>query len=185
MQQGPLTADELEWLDDILMNHGSDEAVIDASELDGLLTATLTGPGQINPEDLQAAIWGGKERHPERVSPQEYRRFVDLISQHMNDIAERLRDYPDQFDPLFGTSTEQGEEVTIVEEWCIGYVKGTALKDWSSLPDNLQPALKAIELHGREENHARFGQMSAEEFEQSLEAIRQAALDLYANWPLH
>jgi len=103
----------------------------------------------------------------------------------MNDIAERLRDYPDQFDPLFGTSTEQGQEVTIVEEWCIGYLKGMTLKDWSSLPDNLQPALEAIELHGREENHARFEQMSAEAFEQSLDAIRQAALNLYADWPLH
>ena len=185
MQQGPLTADELEWLDDILLNHGNDEAVIDASELDGLLTAALTGPGQIKPQDLQAAIWGDKTQEPEWTSPQEQQCFVDLVSQHMNDIAERLRDYPDQFEPLFGTHTEQGQEVTIVEEWCIGYLKGVALKDWSSLPDNLQPALEAIELHGREENHARFEQMSAKAFEQSLDAIRQAALDLYADWPLH
>ncbi len=185
MQQGPLTADELEWLDDILLNHGTDDAVIDVSELDGLLTAALTGPGLVRPEALQAAIWGAEGQDPAWGSVQEEQRFVALVSQHMNDIAERLRDYPEQFDPLFGTATEQGQELTIVEEWCIGYLKGVALKEWSSLPDHLQSALDAVALHGREEELYRLEKMSEEEFAQSLNAIRQAALDLYAKWSLH
>lgn len=183
MQQGPLTAEELEWLDDVLLKYGNDDAVIDASELDGLLTATLSGPDSIEPERLQQAIWGGEL--PEWETPQEAQQFAGLTAQHLADISERLSSYPDQFEPLFGTSTEQGQELTIVEEWCIGYMKGVELKDWSSLPDSLKPALDAIALHGLEENFSRLEKMSAEEFEQSPDTIRQAALDLYANWPLH
>jgi uncharacterized protein len=55
----------------------------------------------------------------------------------MSDIAERLESYPDQFEPLFGTREAEGQELTIVEEWCFGYLRGVALSDWSTLPAEL------------------------------------------------
>lgn len=184
MQHGPLTAEELEWLDDMLARYGTDDAVLDASELDGLLTALLSAPEAISDERLQAIIWGGENNLPiwDEVDQQ---RFLDLVAQHKNDIAERLKEYPEQFEPLFGTSSAEDLEVTIVEEWCIGYMKGVALTDWSALPAHLQPALQAIGLHGKEEHFGEVEKMTAEEFEQSVEAIRHAALELAGNWPLH
>jgi len=184
MQQGPLTAEELEWLDDILAQYGTDDAVLDASELDGLLTAVLSAPETISPERLQVMIWGGENHFP-AWDTVDQERFNGLVTQHLNDIAERLRDYPEQFEPLFGTSSVEDLEVTIVEEWCIGYMRGVELSDWSALPEHLQPALHAIALHGREENFAELEKMTAEEFEQSVESIRHAALELAGNWPLH
>ena len=79
----------------------------------------------------------------------------------------------------------EGHELTIVEEWCFGYMRGVALSDWSTLPDTLQPALKAIALHGTEENFAVVEKMSPEAFEESVNAIRLAALDLHAYWMAH
>lgn len=183
MTQGPLSAEELDWLDDIIMKHGNEAGVLDASELDGLLTAVLSAPTPVAAADWQAAIWGGKT--PAWGSAGEQQRFSSLIAQHMNDIAERLRDYPDQFEPLFGTREEEGEEFTIVEEWCIGFMKGVDLADWSSLPDALQSDLQAIALHGREENIPRLERMSADEFARSVDAIRSAVLNLQAKPSLH
>ena len=65
-------------------------------------------------------------------------RFIDLCFKHMNDIAERLSEYPDQFEPLFGYNDVDGQSYTVVEEWCYGYMRGVALTDWSSLPEALE-----------------------------------------------
>lgn len=62
---------------------------------------------------------------------------------------------------------------------------GVALSDWSTLPDSLKPALEAIALHGTEENFERVEKMSPEAFEESVDAIRLAALDLHAYWMAH
>ncbi|RVR73132.1 aromatic amino acid transport family protein, partial [Citrobacter freundii] len=62
---------------------------------------------------------------------------------------------------------------------------GVALSDWSALPDTLKPALEAIALHGTEENFAVVEKLTPEAFEESVDAIRLAALDLHAYWMAH
>ena len=47
------------------------------------------------------------------------------------------------------------------------------------------PAPEAIALHGTEENFERVEKMSPEAFEESVDAIRLAALDLHAYWMAH
>jgi len=185
MQQGPLTEAELEWLDDILMKYGSEASVVDASELDGLFTAILSGPVLVEPQQWLPVIWGGEENDPEWESDEEFEQFMDLLAQHMNDIADRLSDYPDQFEPLFGLNTVEDQEFIVVEDWCFGYMNGVALGDWSSLPVALQPELATIALHGNEENLARLEKLTPEEYAQSVEAIRSAAISLHAKWLLH
>lgn len=57
----------------------------------------------------------------------------------MTAIAERLAEFPEQFDPLFGIQEMEGQEFTVVEDWCYGYLRGVALdQDWSLLPPSLQ-----------------------------------------------
>ena len=185
MNTGPLNENELEWLDDTLAKYAAEGAILDVSELDGLLTAILSAPTDIEPAQWLLAIWGGADNVPRWANDREHDRFVNLTLQHMSDIAERLESYPDQFEPLFGTREAEGQELTIVEEWCFGYMRGVALSDWSTLPDSLKPALEAIALHGTEENFERVEKMSPEAFEESVDAIRLAALDLHAYWMAH
>lgn len=182
MNQGPLNEEELEWLDDTLTRYGNDDSVLDVSELDGMLTAILSAPTMIALADWQAAVWGSEKQLPHWESAQEKQRFNDLASQHLNDIAERLRHAPDQFEPLFGFREVDGNEYTIVEEWCFGYMRGVALSDWATLPEALQTALDAIALHGDEANIAKLEQMTEEEYETSQAAIGPAALELHGYW---
>lgn len=182
MKEGPLTEKELQWLDEMLEKYGNDASIVDVAELDGLLTAVLSGPRSIEPSEWLVALWGGEKRIPKWSNEREMNRFMDLCFQHMNDIADRLAEFPEQFDPLFGVRETEGQDFTVVEEWCFGYMRGVALSDWSSLPQDLQPALDAIALHGKEENFPQLEQLSPEEMEQRFAAIRPAALALHDYW---
>lgn len=182
MKTGPLNEKELEWLEDVLMKYGNEASIMDVSELDGLLTAVLSSPVPIEPSQWLVALWGGADKVPNWSSEKEMERFMMLAFQHMDDIGDRLAEYPEQFEPLFGTREVEDQELTIVEEWCFGYLRGVSLSDWSSLPATLKPALAAIELHGKEENFERVEQMTPEAFEESIEAIKPAALALYDYW---
>lgn len=182
MKTGPLNEKELEWLDDVLMKYGQEGAIMDVAELDGLLTAVLSAPMPIEPSQWLVALWGGQDKVPRWASEKEMERFMMLSFQHMDDISDRLADYPEQFEPLFGTRTVDEHDLTIVEEWCFGYLRGVGLSDWSTLPESLKPELAAIELHGKEENFERVEQMSPEAFEESVQAIKPATLALYEYW---
>ncbi|YCH32233.1 YecA family protein [Erwinia sp. D4-22] len=182
MKEGPLTEKELQWLDEMLDKYGSEASIVDVAELDGLLTAVLSGPRTIEPGEWLVALWGGEKHIPKWSNEREMNRFMELCFQHMNDIADRLADFPEQFDPLFGVRETEGQDFTVVEEWCFGYMRGVALSDWSSLPEALQPALDAIALHGKEENFPQLENLSPEEMEERFAAIRPAALALHDYW---
>lgn len=182
MKTGPLTESELEWLDETIAKYATDASIIDVSELDGMLTAILSSPLDIEPAEWMFAVWGGADNVPRWATDRERDRFVNLTLQHMSDIADRLNDYPDQFDPLFGTREEEGQELTIVEEWCYGYLRGVGMSDWTGLPAEQQAALECIALHGDEANSARLGAFTADEYIESVDKIRPAALTLFDYW---
>lgn len=58
MKMEPLNENELEWLDDVLTKYNTDQAILDVAELDGLITAVLSSPRPIEPEQWLVAIWG-------------------------------------------------------------------------------------------------------------------------------
>jgi uncharacterized protein len=99
-----------------IAKYATDASIIDVSELDGMLTAVLSSPLEVEPAEWMFAVWGGAEHVPHWATDRERDRFVNLTLQHMSDIADRLNDYPDQFEPLFGTREEEDQELTIVEE---------------------------------------------------------------------
>ncbi|AXF77361.1 UPF0149 family protein [Erwinia tracheiphila] len=182
MSSGPLNEEELEWLDEILLNYGKDEAVLDMSELDGMLTAILSGPNQLSRSLWFAAIWGGEDCLPLWPSEETSARFTELVLRHMEDINERLNFAPEQFEPMFGLREIDGQSFTVVEEWCFGYLRGSALDDWSALSATLQPVFDVIALHGKEENFSQLDDMTQAQWEESQAAIAPAALELRQFW---
>lgn len=90
MKMEPLNENELEWLDDVLTKYNTDQAILDVAELDGLITAVLSSPRPIEPEQWLVAIWG-TAYVPRWTSEKEMTRFMDLVFQHMADTAARLK----------------------------------------------------------------------------------------------
>lgn len=184
MKQGPLTENELIWLDDILEKYGNEQSIIDVSELDGYLTALLSSPRVLEPEQWLVAVWGSEAQVPAWNS-RERDRFMDLTFQHMADIDQRLTEYPEQFEPLFGKQEFEGQEFTVIDDWCYGYLRGVKLADWPALPDSLQSAFELIALHGNEENSEKVTQLTPEQFTADIEALPAASLTLHRFWLIY
>lgn len=112
----------------------------------------------------------------------ELQRFMNLLVQHINNCVLMLMEYPAEFVALFHEHEHQGATITIVEEWCFGYMRGMALAQWPSLPATEAAQLAAISLHGSEENLPLLEQMSPAQHQQSVKAIEPAVRGLHAYW---
>ena len=102
-----MSDEELERLQTILLDRvdedavtdDKDEGVLDVSELDGLLTAVVSGPVTIAPSRWLPAVWGDFEPTWHRVD--DYGAFMSMLMRHMNSIAEILIEEPEAFEPMF------------------------------------------------------------------------------------
>ena len=78
MTEGPLNESEMAWLEETLMSYGHDDAsVIDVSELDGMLTAVLSGPW-LSSQTPAGGGMGRREIYPALENDREMNRFIDL-----------------------------------------------------------------------------------------------------------
>jgi len=178
----PLNDQEFEQLDDILMKYGHDDSMLCVSELDGFLTAIVSGPDLIQPSLWFPVIWGGEEHSPEWESEQEFQQFMMLVMRHMNSIVDVLMNAPEHYEAILMVNTHVEPPVYIAEEWAFGYMKGVDLGDWSKLPAELETWLDVIDLHGREENFSVLEKLSLEEHQQTVKEIEPAVRELYAYW---
>lgn len=181
MNTDPLTADELDFVESILLEYGNDDSILDASELDGFFTALISGPQILPPSRWLPELWGGELPELDWASA-EMQRFMALLIQHMNNCVMLLMEYPAEFEALFHEREQDGETITIVEEWCFGYVRGVALGQWPELPEAEAAHLAAIDLHGNEAFFPLLEQMSPAQHQQSVAAIEPAARALHAYW---
>jgi uncharacterized protein len=182
MNDNPLNNAELAFIDEMLLKYGNDEGVLDSSELDGFLTAIVSGPTPIMPSQWFPALWGGEGNEPEWESEAELRRFTGLVIQHMNNVITLLMEQPQNFQALFGHSVDNGNSVAIAEEWCFGYMRGIGLAPWPALPPTLAAQLALIALHGTEAGFDTLEAMTPEQHQQSVALIEPAARALHAYW---
>lgn len=128
-----LTDEEIEYLDRFLLDRidddadtqGKDEGILDVADLDGLLTAVVSGPTTIQPSKWLPAVWGDFE--PVWESEKEFKEIFMLMIRHMNAISVTLMEHPGDFEPIFLERVVEGKSYTIVDEWCEGYCRGVGL----------------------------------------------------------
>lgn len=148
-----ITDDDLDFLEDFLLyridedavTEGKDEGILDLSELDGLLTAVVSGPSMIPPSQWIPVVWG--DFAPEFESDEEAQKVIMLMMDIMNSRASTLMESPEEFEPLFEVRVIDGKEYTIVDEWCEGYMRGVSLAQemWNSAGMEMRNLLAPIE----------------------------------------
>ncbi|WP_444901760.1 UPF0149 family protein [Microbulbifer sp. SSSA007] len=179
----PISEADLEFIEDVLLKYGNDDSVLDICELDGFLTALVSGPEMIPPSRWFSALWGGPGNEPEWESEEEMQRFMALLFQLMNSNAMVLTDAPEEFQALFNIAEKDGEaSFTFPGEWCFGYMQGVDLGQWPSLPAELDAQLQAIALHAREEHFDYLGGLTKAEYQQTVTQIEPAARALHHHW---
>ncbi|UCP16385.1 UPF0149 family protein [Aeromonas media] len=177
----PLTESETEWLEQRLLDYGDDDSVLTLSELDGFLTAIVTGSELVPISRWWPTLWGGGVE-PKWQSDREMKRAIELILGHMNLLAHTLCYQPEHFEPLLMINSYAQPPVEIAEEWCFGYLRGVALGNWPTLPEDLDTWLEVIRLHGNEDQAPQLASLSLEEHQQSVAEVGPAALRLHAHF---
>ena len=152
--QDPLSDQEIEELDDFLLDaEGIDESM-NVSMLDGFLTALICGPKLIMPSEWMRWVWDaehGKDS-PNFSSEDEAGRILSMLTRHMNDITSTLSQAPEYYEPLLLENINHGNPIPILDEWCMGFVKGMSLDEegWSDIAVANPQWLSTIFLYGTE-----------------------------------
>lgn len=150
----PLTEEEIEELDCLLLDSSKGGNSMCISMLDGLLTAIVSGPNTIMPRTWLPWVWDivdGAEL-PQFLTLEHGKRFHELVLRHMNTIEFVLLDQPDQFEPILMENPNNGNPIQILDEWCMGYMTGINLDiaGWRSLMMMKPDWFLVIQLYGTE-----------------------------------
>lgn len=127
----PLTDEELEDLEDLLLDRygdeeepeeGRDEGIFLLDELDGFITALVSGPVAVLPPVWLPVVWG--DYPPLWQSHEEMDYFMGLLRRYQNEIANLLAQHPESFEPLYSWYELDRKRYDIVDDWCEGYMRG-------------------------------------------------------------
>lgn len=185
-----LTEAELKQLDAFLLDRigentdteGRDEGILGIVELDGFLTAIVSGPGMIMPSEWLPAVWGDFE--PEWNDEQDFEKILILMVRHMNAISAILMDHPQDFEPIFYGREADGKSYMIVDEWCDGYLRavGLAAADWGSGGRKMSTMLTPLLIFMTKEGWEALKKLNDAEVEKIQHAIAPAVREIHAFW---
>lgn len=189
----PLDDEELDELDNFLLDRGYDEpeeafadavdeGTLNISELDGFFTAIVSGPVPVMPSRWLPALWGDVQ--PRWETEKAYERVVSLLTRHMNGIVNSLMDPEFEFEPLFLEREVDGKLYTIVDEWCVGYLRGVELAQaqWSEGEEELADYLAPILLFADEEGWETLKALSLDETVALQQEIPPAVRAIHTYW---
>ncbi len=175
----PLQDDEIELLDTFLVSLENDEACLNLSELDGFFAAVVSSPEKITSSKWLPIVWGGEANTPEWESSDQQDLIVSLLTRHQDNVAAFLAEAPDEFEPMFMEREYEGKYIMIVDEWCIGYAKGSNL--WQVEEEPLvDTALESILLFATEEGMEQLDMMDPDEIEAMQQQIAVSARNIHA-----
>ncbi len=180
----PLSEEEYEALDEFLLSLEYEEGIFCVSELDGFLTAVISGPVSIPPSRWLEAIWGGQENSPVWDSEEKFQHIFGLLMRYMNSIATPLAEASMDFEPCFMERVVEGKCYTVVDEWCEGYMKGVALcpDHWDEMPNSHEDYLAPMLMFTTEDGWQQLDKMTEEEVVFWQEQIEPVARRIHAYW---
>jgi uncharacterized protein len=187
---GPLEDWELDELDRFLLerlpqtvdSEERDEGLLGMSELDGFFTAIISGPALITPAEWLPAVWG--ESEPDWDSAEGFEKIYQLMIRHYNDVVNSLMAPGFEFEPVFNENEVDGESFVVVDEWCLGYMRGVALAAdaWDKGGEELIDMLRPIMLFSDEPGLELLKSMDEEMISDLQASIPGVAQDIQRFW---
>ena len=183
----PLEDWEYDELDGFLLSLGHDQAVQNLSEFDGFVTALVSGPELIVPSEWLPVVWGGAEHAPRLDSPEAFGQLFNLMVRHLNSTAATLTEDPGAYEPCFMENAMRGKTYTVVEDWCIGYMKAVMMDEerWRRKDTDLVELLSPIPLFASDSGWDLLDQLSNRHFDYLQNEIVATARTVHAHWLKH
>ncbi|MES3021205.1 MAG: UPF0149 family protein [Pseudomonadota bacterium] len=130
--KAPLADEEYERLDALLgaPEHGG--RAMDVSMLEGYLTAVVSGPTRMTPEQWLPRVWDMQDgiNDLSGIKAEDAALAHTLVMRHYHHMAEWLAKDPGSFEPIFECGPEWG-----ITQWCVGFLKGMQMDSaaWAPL----------------------------------------------------
>lgn len=118
----PLSQTELDRLEAFL--NAEDFPGMALDETHGFLTAVVSGPEIISPQDWLPLVFGGKQAVRKREPPQD---IASLLLRLNSEISLALFGNHDYTPWIREHPAAEGEPLPIPEGWCMGYLEGVNL----------------------------------------------------------
>lgn len=179
------------------MSDASPENALDISALDGFIAAALAGPDRPHLGDVLPYMLDQdpSEREISFGVEVEAEELVSLIAQHWHDTEQTLASSPQDYAPLLyvqesnaeeaGQGTVESGAVTIIDDWCYGFIIGLQQTDaFERLPDDLKGLLRPVFLFGTEEGAEELKRMrlTREEHERIADGLAGIVVALYQHF---
>ena len=186
----PLSDDEVQELDRLLLNLDSDDVML-LDMLDGFLYAIAIGPEAVIPSLWLPMALGGKGTRPPVDSEEALDHLLGLVMRHYNSILSGLEQTPRLAAPIWGATEYDIGIFEDAEMWAYGFCEGVKLNRaaWQPLlsdPEGKR-SYRPIGLLGEQHfspNQGKLIRMPAQR--QALaQQIPQALLDIHAFWLSH
>lgn len=168
-----------ERLDYYLLTFGSERSLLCVSELDGFLTALGCAAQEMEPDLWLRAIWGADEDQPVWDSSEQEDEFLSLVLMMYMDTMNAL--IQADLSPVYLEQNIDGECQIIVEEWCVGFMRGARLLRLGvggSNRDFYDEVLAPIRLFGTEAGWQKMDNMMEEEVTFWRETIEPSVVRL-------
>ena len=165
-----------------LMRHGSDESILDASEMDGYIAAIACAPETIEPSRWMHQIWGDEKHAPEWESQEDAAQFLTAVFALYNIVIDNFRE--DEYQPIYLESTHTETPMLIVDEWCEGFLRGLRL--WGAMSPTdmtaLEECLYPIRHFATDKGAEQLESMSHEEIKWLQHSIHPQVRKLYQHF---
>lgn len=151
-----------ERLDYYLLTYGSKRSLLCASEMDGFFTSLVCNKEDLQLESWLSSIWGSEEDQP-TLKKEEETEFVNLVlAMYINTLDSMKKG---ELHPLYMETNFNGETEVIIDEWCIGFMRGAHITGLTRTGDQdfLNEVLAPVRLFGTERGWKKMETMSAEE----------------------
>ncbi len=143
----PLSATELDVLDEFLAKPMLEETSMDVAVLDGYLTALLLSPQLVTPAVWMARIWDMENgrKQAQYANAEEHARIDDFIQRHYFTLAAEIAKETPTLVPVFLRGAQWG-----VSEWCAGFLLGTSFDrdTWAALMEEQPEWFTALNVLG-------------------------------------
>ena len=180
----PLDDFEYEELESFLLSLESETALLNMSEFDGFITAIVSGPENVPPREWLPLVWGGDAGAAGLGEPGELERIGRLMMRHVNTTAMTMMDDPESFEPWFMEKEVDGRVYLVVDDWCIGYMRGVLLRrdQWEKDGTDIVELLSPIPLFTSDEGWSLLDQLGDRHVEYLQKQVAGTALDAHAYW---
>ena len=175
-----ITPADLFRLEKFIGSGACGEDAMGLSRAHGFLTAAVSGPETVMPEEWIRLIFD----EPVFENPTQADEVLGLVMRLYNDIARNLPERG-SFNPVFDVVRDAGgNESFSADEWCMGYVAGMTLSGdlWAEqsnrgLGDLLAPIFIIVSPETGKER-----ELLAEHYSALCDMLPQAAEDIYRFW---